>query len=313
MLALALGAASCPAWAQAAAQPAAKQPAPTKPAPGASGSPDPAPADELELQQMVRVVAEPATVEELLDALEVADRDVKTFQAQLMLDKRFYLQGDRHVRYGDLYYKRVENPGSAAPGRTFAIDFRTLVVDGARRDERNTWIFDGRWLVERRPAEKKYIARQIAPDSAPLDTLRLDESPMPFPMGQPRAAILERYDAQLLKSHDGLAPPQDADEAEEKQWRFLRESAGDAYQLKLTPRGPFAQESQFTQIRLWYERDTLLPRMAWTTNRADDESIVVLIGGRLNEDVPPHAMKIEPPKDDEGWDVQVESLPDGPG
>lgn len=284
--------------------------------PGLAPAQSPKPADpvppggDAELIGMVRVMGEPSNVDELLSALESADLGIRTFQTGVMYDRRFVLQGDRHVRLGNLYYEVVPAPEGAAnqkPRRTFSIDFRTLTIDGVKRDDRNTWVFDGQWLVEKRPGAKQYVARQVARPDDPIDPLGLGESPIPFPIGQKKEAILERYDATMLKPFDALMPAKDADPEEAGELAQRREDVKDTHQLRLVPRGTFADEDQFKEIRLWYTKEEFLPRMARTINRAGDESIVLLINPKVNEDLPAHAIDIEPPPTEEGWDVQIDS------
>lgn len=268
------------------------------------------PAKAPELIGTVRVMGEPKNVDELLSALESADQGIRTFQTGVMYDRLFVLQGDRHIRFGDLFYQVVPAPEGAPnqrPRRTFSIDFRTLIVDGVKRDDRNTWVFDGQWLVEKRPAAKQYIARQVARPEDPMDPLGLGESPIPFPIGQKKSAILGRYDATMLKPFDGLAPSKDADPEEVKDFAQRRENVKDTHQLRLIPRGSFADEDQFKEVRLWYTKERFLPRMARTINRAGDESTVLLINTKVNVDLPAGAIDIEPPPTGEGWDVQIDS------
>lgn len=273
----------------------------------AQETPPAAPTREPELVGKVRVMGEPKNVDELLSALESADLGIRTFQAGVMYDRRFLLQGDRHIRYGDLYYEIIPGNEGKKPHRTFSIDFKTLIVDDTKREDRNTWVFDGQWLVEKRPAAKQYVARQVARPGDPIDPLGLGESPIPFPIGQKKAAILERYDATMLKPDDGLIPAKDADPEEKEELAQRRRDMKDTWQLKLIPRGRFAEEDQFKQIRLWYTKDEFLPRMARTVNRAGDESVVLLINPRVNQALPKGAIEIEPPPTEEGWDVQIDS------
>lgn len=279
---------------------------PPQPPPG-KGEPDPIPhPDDLGLYEMIRAVSEPATAEELLDALEAADKDLRTFQAEIMYDRRFLLQGDRHIRYGDLVYRRIAAEEGARPRRAFAVRFRTLIVDDEKRDDRSEWVFDGEWLVERRPVEKQYIARQVARPDDPVDPLAVGEGPIPFPIGQKTRAILERYEATLLKPTDGLEPEPDADEEEKQELASLRAAADGTYQLRLIPKSAFADQDDFKEIRLWYTKERFLPRLARTVNRAGDESIVLLINAKVNEELPAHAIQIAPPPEKEGWDVQID-------
>lgn len=268
------------------------------------------PAQPSELKTQIRVMGDPKNVDELLSALESADRDIQTFQTGVMYDRRFLLQGDRHIRLGELIYK-VEPPSAEAPTqkprRMFAIDFKTLTIDGTRREDRNTWIFDGQWLVEKRPAVKQYIARQVARPEDPMDPLGLGESPIPFPIGQKKQAILARYDATMLDAMEGLTPTSDADPEEAREVEQRRQNVRNTYQLRLVPRGDYADEDQFKEIRLWYSKGEFLPRMARTVNRAGDESVVLLINPKVNQPLPDGAIDIEPPAPEEGWDVQIDS------
>lgn len=268
------------------------------------------PTKEPGLTTSVRVMGEPKSVDELLSALESADQGIRTFQTGVMYDRLFVLQGDRHIRLGDLYYQVAPAPDDAPnqkPRRMFSIDFRSLIIDGVKREDRNTWIFDGQWLVEKRPAAKQYVARQMARPEDPMDPLGLGESPIPFPIGQKKVAILERYDATMLKPFDSLTPGKDADPEEAKDFEQRRDNVKDTHQLRLIPRGSFAEEDQFKEIRLWYTKDQFLPRMARTINRAGDESTVLLINTKINVDLPASAFDIEPPPTEEGWDVQIDS------
>lgn len=252
-------------------------------------------------------------VDTLLDALERADVGIRTFSSELIYDRRFRLQGDRHIRWGNLYF-RVEPsaPGTTRAKRTFAVRFETLTIpdeQGAvRHDDESLWIFDGQWLIEKREAERQFVKRQIARPEDPVDPLRLGEGPLPIPIGQKKADILARYEVTLLASDDGLTA-QDADgsadeEAADK--AQLRSFVADAYQLLLIPKGAQAEHDDFREIRLWYTRDGLLPRAARTVNRAGDASLVLLAGAQVNTPLPPDVMDVQAPDPAAGWAVQID-------
>lgn len=294
-------------------QPTGGGPVPVKPAPQspAKAAPEPGPDDASELVQMIRVVGEPTNVDELLDALETADQDIASFQAQIRYDRQFLLQGDRHVRYGELFF-RVE-PGKAGAAsaaarvrRTFSINFKTLYIDDAVRDDPSTWAFDGEFLIEKRPEDKTFIRRRIATPESPVDPLGLGESPIPFPIGQRKAAILQRYDAKMLPASDGLEmSAKDAKEDPEgaKESKALIAAVGQTYQLKLTPRADYADQDEFKEVRLWYAKDKFVPRMARAVNRQGDVSVVQLINVKLNQPLPTGAISTTPPTEP-GWTIQ---------
>lgn len=244
------------------------------------------------------------TADDLLDALERADADIATFQSDIVYDRRMTLQGDIQVRWGKLYFSAPRNDANNL--RTFGIHFHALAFDDAIHEEQQTWVFDGEWLVEKRPRVKQYIARQIAPPGEGVDPLRLGEGPLPIPIGQKKADILDRYEVQLVPVDDGFDPD---DETTRGYLDFVREQ--NARQLILTPRERRDEAEQFRRIRLWYARNNegyLLPVLSRTLDRKGDEVFVQLYSIQVNAVLPEGVMEIEPPPNatEEGWQVQIE-------
>lgn len=244
------------------------------------------------------------SAEDLLRRLERADEAIRTLEADISYDRRFMLQGDRHVRTGRLYFRR-DAAESARPRKTFAVWFETLIAGERKQDDPQVWAFDGRWLVESRPAQKRWTKREIAREGEAFDPLRVGEGPMPIPIGQKADDILKRFDADLLPPEQGLT------DAERAGLPFLPNT----WQLRLTPRpgageGAGQSKDEFREVRLWYDRATLLPRLARTINRARDESFVVLLNLKLNDAAGLPAGRIDPPEPPEGqgWDKQVQTL-----
>ena len=270
------------------------------------------PFPEVAPEVLEAAAADPGTMidmDALLRELEAVDNDIHTFQAQIMWDRRFHLQGDRHIRYGTLVYEvdPSADPG-VRPRRTFAVEFAELYIDTIKRTERSQWVFDGQWLIEKNYRDKFYSARRLAREGDDIDPLRLGEGPIPLPIGQRREEILRRYEAEVLPTSDGIAPSADDNPEPEEllEARGLIEFLGDAYQLHLVPREPFRDSDQFRDIRLWYERRSLSPRMALTINRSGDESIVQLINVKTNEPLPEGAISIEKPRKSDGWRIEVD-------
>ena len=250
----------------------------------------------------VRVVApsDIASADALLTALETADQSLTSLQCNLVYDKRFSLQEDQHIRLGKLYFATEKGKGDARPTKTFAVVFDTLILDGASRPEKLSMVFDGEWLLEKREAEKQWVARQLAPPEAPIDPLRLGEGPLPIPIGQPKAEILARFDASLLPYDDGFQNAVEDDLA-------YRDFVAGCWQLLLLPKSDTPDAERFSEIRLWYSRDEkgrILPRMAFTIDRKGDESFVQLIGTQINKPLPDGVIDMTEPDPASGWDVQ---------
>lgn len=245
------------------------------------------------------------TADDLLAALETAGNDVRTLSAVVSYIKTFDIQGDTQKRTGTLAFVSSPPEGAseaaASFDRRFAITFEELELDNGRRVEDAStgylerYIFDGEWLAEVRPFDKQFVRRQVVAPGDKWDPLRLGEGPFPIPIQQRRADILERFDAKLLDGLEGVES------------RGVRAVAGKCYQLRLTPRAE-ANEKKLREVLVWYQKDTLLPRMAKTISQAGDESFVLLKDLLTNEDavISEAELTTEPPQERDGWNITVE-------
>jgi len=180
-----------------------------------------------------------------------------------------------------------------------------------QRNEDRTYIFDGQWFMEKDAVGKFYQKRQVAPPGERVDPLRLGQGPIAIPIGQRKKDILDRFDVELLPSDAGLDVPKDAPRSEKEAAERRKADVDGAWQLHLTPKPRFAEEEDFTDIRLWYKRGpdgSILPRMARTVNKQSDVSNVLLINDQAQRSgrpenpkasVPAEVMDTTPPQ---GWD-----------
>jgi len=252
-------------------------------------------------QDVQEAVQEIRTAQQLLVALERIDDRVDTLQGDVQYDKRFRLQGDRHVRRGKLFYKaeRSESDGGRVrPNRKFEIDFQTLwlVSAGRQEEDRQIWVFDGEWLIEKRPDKKQFIARQIAAPGDDFDPLSIEEGIMPIPIGQRAADVLERFEVELVPHPEGI----------EDEPKTLTTFVDGCHQLRLVPKASRAEDAKFREIRLWYEKESLMPRMSRAVDRGGDVSFVQLLNVKRNERLPRGTIVVTPPPEGDGWDVQIE-------
>lgn len=237
--------------------------------------------------------------DDLLRALETAGEDIRRLSATVRYVKEFSIQGDTQVRAGRLVFASEPGVDGQAPARRFGITFDELKlgrrVENIDSEYLEQYIFDGEWLAEVRPLDKEFVRRQVVPPGERWDPLRLGEGPFPIPIQQRREDILERFDAELLDGREGVDSPS------------ILGIAGKCYQLRLTPRAD-AGEEELREVRVWYQKDTLLPRLARTLNMAGDVSFVMLKDLRLNDDaqIGEAELSTEPPTDREGWNVTQE-------
>jgi hypothetical protein len=251
------------------------------------------------------------TADELLSALETADENLRSLDADILYERVFGLEGDRQVRQGKLYYvdnkQRLENGRPASGARKFAIHFKTLKLGNQpAMNQDQVLIFDGEWLVEKQPADKQIVKRQITRAGQGFDPLKVGEGPFPLPVGQRRADILQKFDATLLPPTQGLVANDPAMQ------KALEGFVNDTYQLKLVPKNN-DPNAELAEIRLWYRQDSsigrLLPRLARTVTPQGDVSLVQLVNVKVNTTVPDDVLDVATPP---GWKEDVQALPAPP-
>jgi hypothetical protein len=248
------------------------------------------------------------SADQLLEALETADRGLESLTANVIYRRVFELQGDTQERHGRLGFLNSEEGGKSK--RRFAIRFNALIVGDVLRDEEQVYVFDGEWLIEKNADQKKVARRQIAPPGRSFDPLRIGSGPVPIPIGQKRADILRRFDATLVPAGDGVADDPHALELASGAWQIL---------LHPKPDQPDVDDD-FAEVRLWYVRSKagrLLPRMARTLNKAGDVTLVMLLnvetqdaGGKPNKaaEVPAEMLDVRVPA---GWTEDVQPWREG--
>ncbi|MEM9662458.1 MAG: hypothetical protein AAF937_09135 [Planctomycetota bacterium] len=238
-----------------------------------------------------------ANADELLDAIEKSDRDIGRLTAAMQYHRLFELAGDEQTRLGMLQFVNERDADGEPANRRFAIRFDQVTVDDRRERDGRTFVFDGEWLTERIPSDKLMLKRQVAPPGADFDPLKVGEGPLPIPLGQAKADILERYDVTMPEPLDGI------DHRVDKARLQSYITAMEAAQLKLIPKD---EDNQFEEIRLWYRtvETGVLPCMALTINRTGDEVMVQLLDFRLNDvaRIDERLFRDEAPAD---WDVEI--------
>lgn len=253
------------------------------------------------VQALLKSSRQYETAGQLLADLEQADENLTSLQARLLYTRTFFIASDQQTRLGTLRYQTVRDPATGEPSeRRFAIEFDTLRVAERQERLRQSYIFDGEWVVEKLPEEKQFTKRQVVPPGQRFDPLRIGEGPFPVPIGQRREDVLARFEASLAEPGDGLE-----DHAALAKFATEREFV----QLLLRPRPGTPEAEDFDEIRVWYDPGTpsFIPRIARTVDAQLDESLVVLAEPlAINAGVSPDAFDTTPPPPGEGWQVHVE-------
>jgi hypothetical protein len=253
------------------------------------------PAAALSLNVTASTVALPPggvkTADDLLTMLESAGRDLSSLQADLRWTKRFgeITGGDeQQVREGRLYFAAVAPKFEGErPTRRFQVDFVTETVNDVRHTKPTTYVFDGEWFVERQPEQRQVFRRQVVAPGQSIDPLAIGEGVFPLPIGQQKAKILERFDAELVPTGEDF--PDNTPPA----------GLADTYQLRLVPKRGTDEAKQYAIVRIWYRKADLLPRMARTGDRDESSTEVFLTNVAVNQTLPATLFDTTRP---EGWE-----------
>lgn len=232
---------------------------------------------------------------ELLTALETADKDLQSLAADIRYKKIFsqVQGGDSQIREGTLTFVITPAQAAVPARRGFAVFFNSLVAGGQTRAETREFVFDGEWYVERDFANKQFTKRRIVAPGQQGDPLKIGEGPFPVPIGQAKADILSRFTAELVPFDDGLEPAAAA-----------RAFMPGTYQLKLTPRERSPEARNFSVLRLWYRHEDLLPRMALSLAPDGTATEILLINHVRNK--PAAALNVDAPIA-AGWVINVQA------
>ena len=181
--------------------------------------------------------AEPSRAEVWLDKIEAKAAEVSALSAKLTYVREQNLLGGKQTRYGTLVYQ-------AGPPAKFRANFDKLAESGVLHEMNVTFIFDGRYLVERDNDERIWTRRELAREGESVDLLAFGQGPFSLPLNMKKAEVLDRFTVEA------------ADGGEDQ-----------PVHLVLTPRED--QDMDVTKVELWFERDTLLPIRARQEEETD--------------------------------------------
>ena len=256
---------------------AAQQDAVAKPAQGAS----PSAAEASEARKPFD------SADELLDALERATDGLRDFRATVIYDRTDAITGDRERRTGRI---ALEQPTGDGTRRRFGIAFDQFIdAAGHASPQVQRFAFGDGWLVEFDDARRQCIERQLVPDGARLDPLRLGEGPMPLPVGQRSEDVRRRFTV-------SLAPAPDAP--------LLKRLEG-VQGLVLVPKPGSGVDEDFKEVRVWYDLRTFAPVGVVATLKGGDVKTVLLREVRVNAGLDDAARAMLDRKAPESWQRDV--------
>jgi hypothetical protein len=203
------------------------------------------------------------------------------------------LESDLQKRNGKLYLRTLRDDQYNSEHRDYAVRFHLLQLDDRQSDIREHYIFDGRWFVERLPDQKQFNKREIVAVDEELDPMELmREAPFWVSLGRNTDRVFESYDIDLLEYTEGLVDNPDFPEL-----RFLADEVPGAQQIKLTPKPGTGLEDDWEWVRIWFNKDTLLPMLYVKADWTGDL--------QTNTELDPRHFDTTTPPPESGWNAQI--------
>lgn len=240
------------------------------------------------------------SAKELLEALAKRDAQIDILTGDVRLTAIQALQGDTQRRLGKLALRTVRaGEGELQQDRRlYAVRFTQLQIDARVQDIEEHYIFDGRWFVERHPEERQFIKREVVPVGQTLDPMDLmRDAPFWVSVGDDADVILRDYQATLFDAEAGIA----GDPELEGLARFVPGTI----QLKLEPKAGAPGEDDWESVRMWFDQETLLPRLYVKTEWTGDRQIAELFAVETNTEINESVFDTTTPDAGSGWQVQV--------
>ncbi|MEM7628855.1 MAG: hypothetical protein AAF356_05470 [Planctomycetota bacterium] len=238
----------------------------------------------------------------LLAAVAERDRRTPVLSADVRHVTLQSLAGDTQTREGRLILATdwTDLGPSGDPARRFSVKFDRLIVDERVRDERREYTFDGIWLTERIPEDRQFNKWQLTPPGERLDPFaRMAGAPFWVPVGQDPARVRAVAEPEVLETTDWL-------EGEPMPAGLARHVEG-AVQLRLTPREGTGFDDDWAEIRIWFERERLIPILYAAIEPTGDQQIAILTGASTDAIINPAVFDTATPGADEGWDVVIQT------
>ncbi len=221
-----------------------------------------------------------------LKMLQARGKTLHNFSANLKVTVHHLRTDEKDMNIGKIWYLRK---GRATE---FDIRFNMLVVDGAiaRHHADHDIIFDGRWLIDRNGSAKIYRKIQLVGTGKDFNPLRLGRGPIPIPIGQRPAMVLQEF-------HVRLVPNQARATGNVSQPRLIH--------LRLVPRDKRA--FAFVQLDFWINPALALPVKIERIDPDGTPTVAVLSKIKINHPMR-HNFHVAAPAPGSGWTVDIEPL-----
>lgn len=246
---------------------------------------------------------EPNLARAFMDSLALADSQIDSMTGDIQYIVIQSLESDLQKRNGRLFLRTLRDEATGEEHRDYAVRFDTLQLDDRQSEIREHFIFDGRYFVERLADEKQFNKRELVALGQELDPMELmREAPFWVSLGRNTDRVFDSYIVELLEHADGLSDDPNFPELE-----YLVETVTDTQQIKLSPKDGSGFEDDWDWVRIWFDQETMLPKLYVKADWTGDLQIVQLFQVETNTDLDPLLFDTTTPPPESGWRTHISS------
>lgn len=246
---------------------------------------------------------EPDPARAFMESLALTDSTIDSMTGEIQYVVIQALESDLQKRNGQLYLRTLRDEETGREDRDYAVRFNLLQLDNRQSDIREHYIFDGRYFVERLPDEKQFNKRELVALGEQLDPMELmREAPFWVSLGRNTDRVFDSYLVDLLDYTDGLKDNPNFPELE-----YLVETVKDTQQIRLTPKPGSGFEDDWEWVRIWFDQETMLPKLYVKADWTGDLQIVQLFNVKTNTALDPLLFDTTTPPPESGWRTQISS------
>jgi len=188
---------------------------------------------------------------------------INTVQADFDYEMNQTLLGDIQKRKGKVWHKKPN---------LFRLEFTTPTKE--------TFVFDGRRLYEKRYAAKQLIIYEIRrPDEKPVESLEIGRSPFPMPFGQKAQAVKQHFEVTLG------TPDATNSGATEPDKPAKTQPVPTVEVLVLTPKKKSSLAKDYKKMEFWVDTKTWLPTKIVTVDMSENILTIVFHKTVVNKKV----------------------------
>lgn len=240
------------------------------------------------------LLSENSSINEILDALDAAGKDLVSLRARILLTDLDNETGAETPRPGEFLLQR------AGEDVLFRARLEGVIVKAngktGLREERVEYLLKDNVLIDRNYKKRTEVRRKLPPQEGKRDLLKLGEGPFPLPIGQSRDEVLAQFNVVEVDPND---PNQN---------EMGIDAPPNTRRLRLTPNEGTSLADEFRWLEIDVNLADGMPAQVITLSKTGSSTRITRLQSiERNATIPGNAFDLEP-IDVNQWNVMVEEM-----